>query len=87
MDPNTSSTTTKTSETDLPLGPFSYIRVTDPNSDKAQVMDKWRRLFYELWVQVQTTEELDPRYRALTMTALEQASLWLQRGLALGYDD
>lgn len=68
------------------LGPYSYIRVTNPDSEKAKVMDRVRR---EYWRTHQDVEANVPegRYRSLAITALEESSLWAQRALALGYTE
>lgn len=71
---------------DLPLGPFSYIRVKNPDSLKANVMESLREGFYEIWCEV-TSVVPAGRYQALAKTAIEEASLWAQRGLALEYTD
>jgi hypothetical protein len=72
--------------TDLELGPFTYIRITDTESAKAKEMDRVRREFYRMHQDI-TANVPEGRYRSLALTALEEASLWAQRGLALGYTE
>lgn len=69
-----------------PLGPYSYIRVNDLGSDKAKVMDMVRTEFWDFHKFLQDTIPAG-RYQSLALTALEQASLWAQRALALEYTD
>lgn len=61
--------------------PFAFVTTND---EKTGIIMDMREEFERLWRNIDAISPLDPRMKALVKTKLEEANMWLNKGVTRG---